>query len=542
MKLIFASSLFIFTHLAWAAIPQFAVPNNEAPKGGTFVRSLGGEPANLHPIMSTDTYGSRVHDLTTDSLLDRRATDWEWTPRLAEKWEVSKDGKIFTFYLRKNALWHDGKPVTAEDVKFSFDAIFEPKYQAAHLIPLYQNIEKIEVVNTHTVKAYAKEKYFKNFDAVAALTVVPKHVYSDVEKSRKMTRTLIGSGPYKIEKFERGQKIVLKRNPDWSVAQDPYFKGAYNFETIDLRFYKDENIEIERAKKGELDMVEMRAEAFVKKTSGNPWDKTIFKKKVENEAPKTMSFIGWNLRKPIFQDRNVRIALAHLLNREEINKKFMYGFSDLATGPTYVKSEFASPKIKPLLFDPAKAQQLLSAAGWSDSDKDGVLDKEVSGTRVPFKFTLIYPNKDVEKYFTLYQQDLKKAGINLELKYLEWVSFVKMLDEGNFDSVAMAWGGGGLEWDPKQIWHSSSSVVGGSNFINYKNTEVDKLIDEARLTLDKKKRVVLLQKVYETIANDAPYAFMFHPKFIFYAHSKRMALPGDTFRFDTGLNFWWMQK
>ncbi|MFN8846783.1 MAG: peptide-binding protein [Bdellovibrionales bacterium] len=541
-SLLFSLSTVFFMSTASAAIPDFAVPNNEAPKGGTFVRSIGGEPANLHPIMSTDIYASKVHDLTTDSLLDRRATDWEWTPRLAEKWEISKDGKVFTFYLRKNAVWHDGKPVTAEDVKFSFDAIFEPKYQAAHLIPHYQNIEKFEIVDTHTVKAHAKEKYFKNFDVVALLTVLPKHVYSDVEKSRKMTRTLVGSGPYKIEKFERGQKIILKRNPNWSVAQDPYFKGAYNFETLDLRFFKDENIEIERAKKGELDMVEMRAEAFVKKTTGNPWDKTIFKKKIENDAPKVMSFIGWNLRKPLFQDKNVRIALAHLLNREEINKKFMYGFSDYASGPTYVKSDFASPNVKPLLYDTKKAQDLLTQSGWSDSDKDGVLDKEINGSRVPFKFTLIYPNKDVEKYFTLYQQDLKQAGITLELKYLEWVSFVKILDEGNFDSVAMAWGGGGLEWDPKQIWHSSSSVVGGSNFINYQNPQVDKLIDEARLTLDRKKRVALLQKVYEIVASDAPYAFMFHPKYIFYAHSKRVARPGDTFRFDTGLNFWWMQK
>ena len=130
----------------------------------------------------------------------------------------------------------------------------------------------------------------------------------------------------------------------------------------------------------------------------------------------------------------------------------------------------------------------------------------------------------------------------MELKYLEWNSFLKLIDEGNFDSAALAWGGGDLEWDPKQIWHSSSAVVGGSNFINYKNPEVDKLIDEARLTLDKKKRVQTLQKVYEIIASEAPYVFMFHPKFGFYAHSKKMGMPGDTFRFNTGLNFWWMQK
>lgn len=542
MKFSVLFSVLLSSILVVAAIPKFAEPNIEAPKGGNFVRSIGGEPPTVHPIMSTDVFASRVHDLTLDSLLERKATDWEWAPRLAEKWEVSKDGKVFTFTLRKNATWHDGKPVTAEDVKFSFEAVFEPKYQAAHLIPFLQSIEKMEVIDTHTIKAYAKEKYYKNFDVVATMSIIPKHVYSDVEKSRKMTRTLVGSGPYMLSKFDRGQKIILKRNPNWAPAQDAYFKGAYNFETIDFRFYKDENIEIERAKKGELDMIELRAESYVKKTSGGPWDKTLLKKKIENDAPKSYNFIGWNFRRDLFQDKNVRVALAHLMNREEINKKFMYGFSELATGPTFNRSEFASPNVKPLLFDTKKAQELLAASGWTDSDKDGTLDKEVKGQKVPFKFTMIYPNKDTEKYWTLYQQDLKKAGINMELKFLEWNSFLKLIDEGNFDAATLAWGASDIDWDPKQIWHSSSAVVGGSNFINYKSAEVDKLIDEARLTLDKKKRVQLLQKVYEIVANDAPYVFLFNSKYGFYAHAKSIGMPGDTLRYNTGLSFWWKQK
>ena len=543
MKFVTSILAFVVVATATAAIPKYPEPNLNAPKGGTIVRSLGGEPPTLHPIMGTDTYSQRVWDFTMDTLLERKATDWEWAPRLAEKWEISKDGRTFTFWIRKNAKWHDGKPVTASDVKFSFDAIFEPKYQAAHLIPYLSGIEKAEVIDEHTVKFTAKDSYYKNFDSVAAgFNIIPKHVYSDVEKSKKMTRTLVGSGPYRLEKFERGQKIILKRNPDWAAANDPYYKGAFNFDTIDLRFYKDENIEIEHAKKGELDIIEMRAESFEKKTSGAPWGTKLFKKKVENDAPKSYGFIGWNFRREIFQDRKVRVALAHLMNREEINKKFNYGYNELAKGPTFNNSEYASPNVKPLLFDPKKAQELLSEAGWVDSDKDGVLDKTIGGKKTPFKFSLIYPNKDTEKYWTLYQQDLKKAGIELELKYMEWNSFLKLLDEGNFDSAALAWGANDIDWEPKQIWHSSSAVPGGSNFIYYKNPEVDKLIDDVRVTLDKNKRREKLTKVFEIIANDAPYVFLFNPKYTFYAHSKNMGMPGDTLRYSTGLSFWWRQQ
>ncbi len=525
--------------LASAAIPKFAEPNLKAPKGGTFVRSLGGEPPTLHPIMATDAYSRRVWDLTVDSLLERKMTDWDWAPRLAEKWEISKDGKTFTFTLRKNATWHDGKPVTAEDVKFSFDAVFEPKYMAQHLIPYLQGIDRVEVVNPQTVKVYTKDAYYKNFDSFASINIIPKHIYSDVNKSRKMTRTLVASGPYKVEKFERGQKIILKRNDNWAAKEDPYYKGAFNFQTVDLRFYKDENIEIERAKKGELDMIELRAESFVNRTKGAPWGKSLFKKQIENDAPKSYGFVGWNMRRELFQDRNVRVALAHLMNREEINKKFLYGFSELATGPTFNRSEFASPNVKPLQFDPKQAQELLTKAGWADTDKDGTLDKVINGKKTPFRFTLIYPTKEVEKWWTHYQQDLRKAGIQMDLKFLEWNTFLKLLDDGNFDAATLAWAANDIDWDPKQIWHSSSAVPGGSNFIYYKNPEVDKLIDEARFTLDKNKRVKTLRKVYEIIANDAPYVFLFNSKYAFYAHSKDVGLPGDTMRYGAGLEFWW---
>ncbi|MBC7371552.1 MAG: peptide ABC transporter substrate-binding protein, partial [Bdellovibrionaceae bacterium] len=170
-----------------------------------------------------------------------------------------------------------------------------------------------------------------------------------------------------------------------------------------------------------------------------------------------------------------------------------------------------------------------------------LLDKTVNGKKTSFRFTLIHPNKDNEKYWTMYKEDLKKVGIDMEIKYLEWNSFLKILDEGNFDAVSLAWGGGDITWDPKQIWHSASAVPGGSNFIGYKNPEVDKLIDEARQSLDEKKRKKLLNTVYEKIAADAPYVFMFNDKFEFYANSSKVQIPAETFKYGIGVDYWWMK-
>lgn len=527
---------------AFALSGNATKPNMDAPKGGLFNLNLGGEPPTIHPVMATDAYASSVQAYILDSLLTRDSETYEWKPRLAESWEIAKDGKSFTFKLRKNTFFHDGKPVTAEDVKFSFDAIFEPKYQAAHLIPYYEGIAKVEIIDPNTIKAIAKDNYFKNFDVIAGLTVIPKHVYADAEKSKKMTRTLIGSGPYKLEKFERGQMIVVKKFDKWYGNEAPEYKGMYNFDTINMRFYKDETIQLERLKKGDIDTISLTPETYMKKAVGPEWGNSVMKFKVENSAPKSYGFVGWNFRNELFQDKNVRIALGHLMNREEMNKKFRYGLSEPAIGAVYNKSESAPEGVKALEFNVKKAQELLSKSGWTDSNKDGVLDKTINGKLVNFKFSLIHANKDNEKYHTMYKEDLKKAGIDMEIKYMEWNSFLKILDEGKFDAVALAWGGGSVESDPKQIWHSASAVPGGSNFIAYKNAEVDKLIEEARVTVDKKKRQVIWKQVYKKISEDAPYAFMFNDKFTFYATTSKVKKPADTFKFEVGSDYWWIQK
>ena len=180
----------------------------------------------------------------------------------------------------------------------------------------------------------------------------------------------------------------------------------------------------------------------------------------------------------------------------------------------------------------------MNKAGWKDSDKDGILDKVINGKKVDFKFTLLYANKDYEKYAVVFKEDLKKAGIEMELKLLDWTTFVKNLDEGNFDAVAMGWSTT-LDWDPKQVWHSSNAIHGGSNFIAYKNPLVDKLIDDARMEMNKKKRLSKLHKIYEMIAADMPYAFLFNDKFQFYANSNKVQKPGDTFPFEIGYDYWW---
>jgi peptide/nickel transport system substrate-binding protein/microcin C transport system substrate-binding protein len=523
------------------AVETYGNPN--APQGGTFTTRLSSEPATLNPITGTDAYNFAIQAYVLDSLMDRDPETYDWIPALAEKVDKSADGKTFTFTIRKGAKFSDGKPVTAEDVKFSFDVIFDPTYNAAHLRPYYENIEKAEVVDPMTVRFTTKTKYFGNFNVVAGISVLPKHFYGDAAAGKKKNKTILGSGPYKLEKYDQGQSIILVKNKDWWGNSVPEMKGRYNFERIRLRFDKDENIAIEKLKKGEIDFDELSPEAYTKKAVGPEWGegKVVTKVKTENKAPKTYTYIGWNLKKDLFKDRDVRLALYHLVNREEMNKKFRYDMSALATGPWYLQSEYASPNVKPVGFDPKKAIELLKKAGWVDSDKDGVLDKTINGKKVDFRFTLFYGNPDNEKYWVFYQGDLKRVGIQMDLQRLEWNALLKNVDEGTFDAIAMAWGGGSVDNDPKQIWHSKSAGKGGSNFISYNNPEVDKLIDEARAELDKKKRIPLYRKIYELIAADVPYAFLFVDRYDLYAHNTKIKMKKPTYQYRVGTDYWWTE-
>ncbi len=539
--------LFFAAQISSASVPKATeyktIGNPDAPKGGTLYRSFRSEPERLNPINSTDLYAQWIHSYTMSGLMEMNLDTYEWEPGLAERFEVSKDGMSYTFFLNKNAKFHDGKPVTAEDVKFSFDSVKDPAFEAATRVPYYENFKSIEVIDPHTVKINLVKKYFGNFNVMVSVgytAIVPKHFYGDAKK--KNNKNLMGSGPYKLEKYDQGKSIVLARNEDWYGAAYSHSKGKYNFDKIFIRFVKEENLQIEMLKKGQIDFAELTPEAYKLKTKDAPFGTSVLKKEVQNKEPKGISFVGWNLKNPLFKDRDVRVALAHLMNRQLINEKFKFNMDALATGPWYIQSPIADPSVKPLAFDIAKAKELLKKAGWSDSNKDGILDKKIEGKQSDFKFTLLLSNRDVEKYFTIYKEDLKKAGIEMNIRLMEWNSFVKALDDQTFEAVTLAWGGGSVESDPKQIWHSESARSGGSNFISYNNPKVDKLIDQAREEMDTPKRRKMFQQVYRMIAEDAPYLFMFVPKTALYAHTAKVGMSKPTMGYYIGHQYWWMTK
>ena len=177
--------------------------NMNAPKKGVYNYHLGSFPPTINPFTYTDVYASYIHSYTLESLCDRNIETYGWQPRLAESWEEAKDGKSIVFNLRSGIKWHDGKPLTAEDVKFSFDAIMDKdnKYKTARLRPYYENISSVEILSKNKVKFNIKNVYFGNFSTAAGMSILPKHIYEDTSKKnlKKLNKTIVGTGALHVE-------------------------------------------------------------------------------------------------------------------------------------------------------------------------------------------------------------------------------------------------------------------------------------------------------------------------------------------------------
>lgn len=515
----------------------------DAKVQGTFYRNVSAEPDKFSPLNSDEYVARQVYEYCVEGLLYENPDTGEWEPGIAESYEVSKDSLTYTFHLNKKAHFFDGHPVTSEDVKFSIESVKDPAYMAAHRMPYYEDVAGVETPDPYTVVVKMKKKYFKNLDVLGSggfTPILPKHIYGDPKKKFEGA-PIFGSGAYKVDAYNRGKNIILVRDDNWWAKDEKNMKATAKFERINFRFIKEENLSIEMMRKNQIDYLwPIESETFETKAVGEPFGTKIKKIEAENKKPKRYGFVGWNFKNPLFKDRDVRLALSHLLNRKLLMEKFTYNKVVEGRGPVYYRSPFMPSDVKPIEFDPAKAKALLKKAGWEDKDKNGVLEKVIDGQTREFRFDLLLPRREVEKYFTIYKEDLKKAGIDMNIKLIEWNTFSKLLDEQKFDAVTLAWGGGSPEDDLTQIWHSSSAREGGSNFISYKNPEVDRLIEQARQEMNKDKRKVLWQKVVRLIAADAPYTFLFNLKYDLYLLNNRVGFDKPTYTFDLSYAYWYL--
>ncbi len=469
----------------------------EPAYGGTIIQGSIGEPSNLIPALASDSASSDIVGLVYNGLV-RYDKNMELEGDLAESWEITEGGRVITFHLRQGVTWHDGAPFTSADVMFTYELMIDPQTPTAYA-ERYQKVARAEAPDAYTFRVTYDEPLATALVSWA-LAIHPRHLLEGEKVTESpLARRPIGTGPYTFVAWKTGEKVVLEANPD-------YFEGRPYIGRVIYRIIPDSSTMFLELQAGGLDQMGLTPLQYARQT-----DTSVFKRKFNKYRYPAFAYtyLGFNQRRPMFQDKRVRQALAYAIDKQELIDGVLLGLGQTATGPYKPGTWPYNPDVKRYPYNPQRAKELLADAGWSDSNGDGILDK--AGKPFAFHILTNQGNDQRVKSGEIIQRRFKDIGIDVQLRVIEWASFLKeFVNPGNFDAIIMGWT---IPPDPDafNVWHSSKTGAGQLNFINYKNDEVDELLERGRRTLDQQERKTYYRRFQEILAEEQPYVFLFVP-------------------------------
>lgn len=466
--------------------------------GDTLIIGSGADAVTLLPVLASDGTSSDINGLVYNGLV-RYDKDLNIEGELAERWEISPDNLTLTFHLRQGVRWHDGAPFTAEDVLFTYRLLVDPKTPTAYA-ERYRQVATAEVLDAHTFRV----RYHKPLATALiswAFSVHPRHLLEGVEITKSpLASHPVGTGPYRFVAWKRGEKIVLEANPD-------YFEGPPYIQRVLYRVIPDASTMFLEMQSGGLDYMGLTPLQYAMQTD-TPAFRRRFRK--YHYPAFAYTYLGYNLRRPIFQDKRTRQALSFAIDKQEIIDGVLLGLGKIARGPYKPGSWVYNPEVKRYSYDPKRARALLAEAGWQDSDGDGVLDRDGQ----PLSFTIVtnQGNDQRVKAGEIIQRRLSEVGVKVKLQVVEWAAFLKeFINPGNFDATILGWSGG-IDPDVYNVWHSSKTGPGELNFIAFQNAEVDQLLEAGRRIFDQKERKRFYDRFQEILAEEQPYTFLYVPE------------------------------
>ena len=548
------SVLFCFITAAMAAVISSCGGSDNASTGDGDATPVKGDwivvhelsdPEGLNPLITNDASSSAIFNRVYEKLLEQDFETTDLYPVIAEtRPSVSDDHLTYTFKIRKGVTFSDGKPLTAKDVVFTFKAVKNPLItDAAALRNYYESLADITAPDDHTVVITMSKPYFLAEYFLGGIWILPKHKFdpqsltdsytiaetNDMDKAQanaalkkfatwyntpevKRDPALnIGSGPYKYDEWKTGESVSIARNERWWNAGKDKWNSAYADKII-YKVVNDRSAAVVGVKNGEIDFMEaVPAAKYVEEidTVATPF---IAKATISMQV---YSYVGLNCQNPILQDKVVRKALAHCLDRDALIKQVVRGLATPVNSPIYNDRKEYDKSITGVGYDPAKAKALLAQAGWSDVNGDGVLDKMINGRMTPFVLSILVNagNEAREAIAVAFSDELRKVGVKLDVRKLEWSVFLENLRTRKFDLSIGAWVNDPIPSDPYQIWHSSQIGNKGSNYAGFSSSRADQLLEMNRVEFDESKRIAYMQEFQRIVADEQPYIFLWSPQY-----------------------------
>lgn len=486
---------------------------------------------STNPILTSSITETEVNGLTAFGLF---SFDWQMQPFASAdtvvSWQTSKDGLFDKVVLRDDLTWSDGKPITAHDLVFSYLAIMTGTVPVPAVRTGTNELRSVHAYDDHTLVFFHKRALVTNVWNVN-YPVLPKHIYeksiaSDPTLTRspqhvKLEDAPVVGGAYQIVRRDRGQEILLERREDYYMHGSKQVRDKPFFKTIRFKVIPDLSVALLAAKKGDLDELTLTPDQWTTQTSDGDFYKD--NTKVQFTQWLTWSFT-WNVKEPFFSDVRVRRAMGLAFDHQELLSKLRHGLDTPATGEFHPESPWAPENPpQPMTQDLRAARALLTEAGWTDTDGDGLLDKEINGESTPFEFTIICRNQQWRiDVCNLLAENLEQLGIGCNVRPLEATVLQNNLLEHRFQASFGGWSTGA---DPD----TSQNIFGtgeGRNFGYYSSPEVDRLFQQAKTEFDLEARRKLYGQISLKLWEDQPFTWLFYET-SYHAFNKR--LRGYTF-------------
>ena len=490
-----------------------AANSSAAPAyGDTLVEGTISEPSVLIPMLAGDAASHDVASLVINGLV-KYDRDLTLVGDLAESWDISRDGLIITFHLRKGVKWTDGVEFTANDVMFGYKTIIDEKTPTAYSED-FKQVKKAEIIDKYTFRIIYEKPFAPALGSWSYIVVLPKHLLEgkDITKS-KLGRHPIGMGRFKFLKWTPGQEVVLEANPG-------YFEGRPYIDRYIYRVIPDPATMFLELKAGNIDWMGLTPIQYTRQTNTPYLEKNFNKYRYPVPA---YTYMGLNLclrrepdtgrcmeKHPWFGDKRVRQAIAYAIDKQEVVDGVLFSLGSPATGPYVPNTWPYNPNVKKYEYNPEKAKELLAEAGWKDTDGDGILEDKDGR---PFEFTILTNQGNIVRTntATIIQWRLANIGIRVKVRTLEWSTFInEFIDKRRFEAVILGWSIG-LDPDQYDIWHSSKTKEKEFNFVSYNNPEVDALLEKGRRTFDTEERKRAYFRIHEILAEEIPYIFLYVP-------------------------------
>ncbi len=464
--------------LALAAALLCGCPKRPEPKKvDELVIHMEVEPPGLVVMLARDFWGMRIaSDNIFESLIRQNPRTYAYEGELASTFQMSKDRLTYTFYIRRGVKWHDGAAFTGEDVKFTFDKLMDEQVRAAATrAGIAPFIERYELVKPDVFRITCKKGSPTFRKAIADLDILPAHLLRKGDiNTHPFLRKPVGTGPYRFASWKTRQQIVLERNAS-------YWGKAPRIQRLVYRMVGSPEVALKLARRGELHFVpRIKPAHWVGQVRKDPVFRHEFIK--TRHYPPRILFIAYNHRRPLFADVRVRRALALLLDLDTITRTILHGLMDRAASLYWFKDPDVDSSLKPLPFDPKRAAALLAEAGWKDSDKNGVLDK--GGQPLRFTFMVTSSSKNTRRWLTIYKEQLRKAGVVMEISPMEWKPYMSRIRDRDFDVAVL---GMGMTNPPRtDLYYQlhSSQAKEGQNWSGYSNPTADALLEQIRTEFD----------------------------------------------------------